>query len=96
MPVRAGHHDRGHLAVAGDHGHQAIVQLAFACDHRIIAQIAEQIVHPSAEQDVGVEHARRLFVGDRKRALQTCVRLPHGAAPGEPAASGQHQKRQQN
>ena len=69
--VRAGHQDRGHLAVAGDHCGKPIVQLAFTRDHRIVVEIAEQVVHPAAEQDMGVEHARRLLFGDRERTRQT-------------------------
>ena len=90
VPIGPGHHDCGHLAVAGDHGHQAIVQFAFACDHRIVAEIAEQIVHPAAEQEVGIEHARRLFVGDRKRTQQTAFAsctVPRQASQPPPAST---------
>ena len=83
--VRAGHQDRGHLAVAGDHCGEPIVQLAFARDHRIVVEIAEQVVHPAAEQDMGVEHARRLLLGDRERAQQTW-RSPPARCHARPAS----------
>ena len=63
------------------------MQLALARDDRIVAQIAEQVIHPGAQQDVRVEHAARVLVGDRKVAQQGFVRVPEGAAPGQPAAA---------
>ena len=77
---RAGHHDRGHLAVAGDHRGEPIVQFAFARDHRIVVEIAEQVVHPPPSRTWVSNTRVACSCGDCERAQQDC-RAPREWSP---------------